>query len=414
VWAASPACAHAARPQYVYAQGYEKLLLCLGDSMPEFLANLNNLHLHLSMAMPAMNAPAFRVTDITPTSCSLHYYSTRPALWPIVKGVVETCAETMFHHSATMTLTASRDDGSDHEVFLCTFPEQVRAHDVAADERAAAASILGLDNATFFKLHPFHVLFDRSCRVLQCGVALSRLFGETLTVGAPVDATFSLKHPHVLFDFKAMAAEAADSSFLFTARKGGLQLKGSLVRVPTPPGAAPGGALLLLASPRLSSLDDLQRHGLFLSDMPLHDMGRDYVLLAEQRSADIDLKDRYELSLRELSIAQQKLVAEQARSQALLYQMLPRAVANRLLEGEKKVEAIEYPELSILFSDIVGFSTLCQRCTAREVSHFLNELYSRFDALCESPVFAAAQVYKVETIGDAVRSRAHAATRVQP
>ena len=28
---------------YVYRQGYEKLLLCLGDSLPELLENLNNL-----------------------------------------------------------------------------------------------------------------------------------------------------------------------------------------------------------------------------------------------------------------------------------------------------------------------------------------------------------------------------------
>ena len=352
------------------------------------------------MALPAMHAPAFRCCNVTPTSCELHYTSKRPALWPIVKGVVEACATTMFKHEASMELIASREAGtSDHEVFRVTYPAVQRARDADAAEAAALESVMGLSPAQFFRLHPFHVIIDANCRVLQRGVALAQLFPDTLTVGSAMRDTFALRHPHVAFDFAAMAQEST-SSFLFAAHRGGLELKGQLVPVDAPPGAPPGGALLFLASPRLASLDDVRRQGLFLSDIPLHDMGSDYVLLAEQRAADADLKDRFEANVRELQATSAQLAREQARSSALLYQILPRAVANRLLAGER-VEAVEYPELSILFSDIVGFSTLCQQCTPAEVGAFLNELYSRFDAVCEQPRFKEAGVYKLGSVGDA-------------
>ncbi len=41
--------------------------------------------------------------------------------------------------------------------------------------------------------------------------------------------------------------------------------------------------LLFLGSPRLSTLEEMDTHGLYLADIPLHDMSRDFVMLAEQR-----------------------------------------------------------------------------------------------------------------------------------
>ena len=51
-----------------------------------------------------------------------------------------------------------------------------------------------------------------------------------------------------------------------------------------------------LGSPRISCLDELRLHNLFLSDFPTHDMGADFVLLAEERKAEADQKEKYEAS----------------------------------------------------------------------------------------------------------------------
>jgi guanylate cyclase soluble subunit beta len=233
-----------------------------------------------------MVAPAFRCTKVSPTSLELHYYSPRPALWPIVKGVLHACAETMYGHECTVELLESRGDGADHEVFLVTYPFQEQMRDWNKIESIAKASLYGLTNAQFYKLFPFHVLLDDSCRVLQCGSALQRLFPDTLALGAHIQDTFRLRHPHVEYGYDAMVADA-NTSFLLTAHSNGMELKGMIF--PTDAGAYKSGArtsvhalgaagegaqgtqraMLFLASPRVASLDDLQRYKLFLSDIPL-------------------------------------------------------------------------------------------------------------------------------------------------
>jgi guanylate cyclase soluble subunit beta len=132
------------------------------------------------------------------------------------------------------------------------------------------------------------------------------------------------------------------------------------------------------------------------------DMGKVMVAVKTRLAgkADMGLKLKHEAALLELQRVHEELQAEQRNSQRLLYAMLPRSVARRLLDGEQDASS-EYEELSILISDVVGFSPTASRMTPREVSSFLSELYSRFDLLIESPRFAASGMYKVETVGDA-------------
>lgn len=48
----------------------------------------------------------------------LHYYSSRPALWPIVVGVLKGVSKEYFKFDITIDLLSARerDEGADHEV----------------------------------------------------------------------------------------------------------------------------------------------------------------------------------------------------------------------------------------------------------------------------------------------------------
>jgi len=89
------------------------------------------------------------------------------------------------------------------------------------------------------------------------------------------------------------------------------------------------------------------------------------------------------------------LEAEQARSERLLLNILPAAIADQLRDGVTTI-AESQPDVSVLFADIVGFTPLGESLGAHALVDLLNEVFVIFDDLAE-----AEGLEKIKTIGDA-------------
>jgi class 3 adenylate cyclase/HAMP domain-containing protein len=90
----------------------------------------------------------------------------------------------------------------------------------------------------------------------------------------------------------------------------------------------------------------------------------------------------------------EELDTERKRSDKLLHNILPSVIAGRLKKGESTI-AETYPEVTVLFADIVGFTQLSDRIGPRQIVSMLNDVFGRFDGIAEKH-----SVEKIKTIGD--------------
>lgn len=97
---------------------------------------------------------------------------------------------------------------------------------------------------------------------------------------------------------------------------------------------------------------------------------------------------------RSVFAANRELAAERAKTEELLYNVLPQEVAARLRAG--KAVADSFSDLSVVFTDLVGFSSLSKRLSPGHLVRLLNQFFSAADRCAERH-----GMEKVKTIGDA-------------
>ncbi|NRA40134.1 MAG: heme NO-binding domain-containing protein [Planctomycetes bacterium] len=99
---------------------YGDFLQSTGNSVPEVLGNLDQMHSRIKLSFPNLMPPSFRCTDITENSLTLHYYSDRPGLQPFVIGLVQGIGK-MLDTPTTISCLSGENSESDHDIFLVSF-----------------------------------------------------------------------------------------------------------------------------------------------------------------------------------------------------------------------------------------------------------------------------------------------------
>jgi len=115
------------------------------------------------------------------------------------------------------------------------------------------------------------------------------------------------------------------------------------------------------------------------------------VLLKARISACLEkkrLRDQEQAYLRELA-------QEQEKSERLLLNILPLAIAERLKRGETTI-ADSFADVTVMFTDLVGFTRLSAHLSPAQLVELLNQIFSKFDELADRY-----GLEKIKTIGDA-------------
>ncbi|KAL4221786.1 hypothetical protein ACF0H5_020040 [Mactra antiquata] len=90
-----------------------------------------------------------------------------------------------------------------------------------------------------------------------------------------------------------------------------------------------------------------------------------------------------------------ELDEERTRTEELLYQLMPKSVAQTLMKtGTSTPES--YDAVTVMFTDVVGFTQIASCSSPMQIVQMLNKLYLTIDRQLDHH-----DVYKVDTIGDA-------------
>ncbi|HKB56240.1 MAG TPA: response regulator, partial [Lacunisphaera sp.] len=143
----------------------------------------------------------------------------------------------------------------------------------------------------------------------------------------------------------------------------------------------------------LTALDDVE------SNVRCIDAGaEDYVakpfnpvILRARITASLDkkrLRDQEQAFLNQLQL-------ERSKSERLLLNVLPKAIAERLKAGQRTL-VDSFIDSTVLFADIVGFTRIAAKQSPHRTVQLLNEIFSGFDRIAEQ-----LELEKIKTIGDA-------------
>lgn len=242
---------------------------------------------------------------------------------------------------------------------------------------------------------PFHIIFDKDMVIRYMGVSLTRLLPKAIISNAKLTDYFGLDRPKVAFTYQNIRTSLHNSFVLFTKSsvtfsssasvKEALFFRGQMVMTSRQEEAS----ILFLCSPRVSSVEELENQGLYLSDIPVHDVTRDLLLLNRHFRVEMTIAAELEETKKDLEIQKACVEHEKQRADQLLHTMLPPTVASQL-QSRGEARAMDYSSVTILFSDIKGFTTICNSVKPMEVVGLLNSLYTLFDFQSEKY-----RVYKV-------------------
>ncbi|CAG9809047.1 unnamed protein product [Chironomus riparius] len=366
----------------------ERAFKSLGGNMKELIASLDGVYDVLKLQEEDLTDTGF----VCASENELIFTSDRICVAYVLLGILQRLSKKLYGEHSEINM--ERLDGSRFRyLFKMVAEEKPELRAISSNP-----ADLQMHNATFCKMFPWHFILDENLDLVQIGNAFSKLFKNYLTTTRAVTNFFRFRRPVDLkLEFKEIA-KRTNTPFLLTLRSPrhdfvakGLEIKGQMVFCP----GQKKNTLMFIGSPFIDGLEGLTCNGLFLSDIPIYDATREVILVGEQARAQDGLKRRMDKLKKEVEEGHEAVSKERKKNVSLLQLIFPDEIAEKLWLG-KQVDAQSFSDVTMLFSDIVGFTGICSTASPLQVISMLESLYKIFDEFCG--IF---DVYKVETIGDA-------------
>lgn len=451
--------------------GYEYMLRCLGNSLRDWLSNLNDLHNHFveTLIDCKMIEPAFWcIDDIDEDekegaeqdgALILHYFSQRGSVMaPFVVGIVKQAAQYLFSLVIVMTRIATQGvndsefttwrmfrtglcsefqnlktrgnftslpkrykslerKSSTARSVLSSFDEETSIYNTEVAKKCPFSAAtnpsnsfyevnsksfddrsirngnkiagIGLSSVQLQDIHPYHIAFNAVFDIVQVGSKLETFLETNNLVGQNMINLFEITEPiKCYWNWESINLNPDNQRFTLKLNrriersKFFAVLRGGLSKLHSP------FVGLCLVTPYVASITEMYDMGLTSLDLPAHTFIRDVMRMGEHLNSEMH-------AAHQLDTIRVELEKEKHLSNSLLERMLPRKVAQDLRTGQAVAPEF-FNDVTIFFSDIVGFTRISSEVPPIDVVNMLNHLYIIMDHFAS--VF---DLYKVETIGDA-------------
>ncbi|XP_040196177.1 guanylate cyclase soluble subunit alpha-2 [Rana temporaria] len=388
----------------------ERVLRAVGGTLHDFFNGFDALLEHIRTSIGrqvSLESPSFLCKELADGTLVLSCFHLHPIVGFSMLGMIKAAAKRIYMLKVVVEQINNTNENVFPEIispgncnnlyYKIKECDNANIAKLPPHRSSRLPSDLRISINTFCRAFPFHLMFDPNMLILQLGEGLRKLIKCEIHKLMKFYDNFEIVSPKIVCTFEQVLLRLStpfvirnilDSSNVENPDKV-MEVKGQMILV------SESNCILFLGSPRVDKLDELMGRGLHLSDIPIHDATRDVILVGEQAKAQDGLKKRMDKLKATLEKTHQALEEEKKRTVDLLYSIFPGDVAQQLWEG-KSVQARKFDEVTMLFSDIVGFTAVCAQCTPMQVISMLNELYTLFDYQC-----GFLDIYKVETIGDA-------------